>query len=153
MSPEPKLAPVTAADLEALLKIEQQAHSHPWPASQFEQRLGGRSQLQAALVQGDKILGYYFASQVVDQAELLNIAVAPAAQGRGFGRLLLQHLIGRLDPAVSELFLEVRASNTPAIGLYEALGFNQVGLRQGYYPRPEGGREDALLYAYTLMPQ
>jgi len=70
----------------------------------------------------------------------MNIAVADSHRRRGIARLLVQELIARLDATM--LTLEVRASNAPAIALYESLGFTQVGLRKNYYRKP---KEDALI--------
>ncbi|WP_353407973.1 ribosomal protein S18-alanine N-acetyltransferase [Pseudoteredinibacter isoporae] len=135
----------------SLIQIEQKAHSHPWPVNQFAQRLSCERHLLAALELDGHLVAYYVASQIADQAELLNISVAPEQQGRGMGARLLQHLIDRLDPKIREIFLEVRASNTAAIALYEKLGFHQLGSRPNYYPCHKNGREDALLYALTLV--
>jgi ribosomal-protein-alanine N-acetyltransferase len=79
--------------------------------------------------------------------------VAPAQQRRGHGRALLQALIGwtraRGDAA---LWLEVRQSNGGARALYAASGFDEVGLRRGYYPAPRQQREDAVVMRLALRP-
>lgn len=137
-------------DLAALIHIEQQAHSHPWPLNQFSRRMNCDRHVHGALDIEGALAGYYVASQVADQAELLNIAVSPQQQGKGYGVLLLNHLIENLSPDIKELFLEVRASNLAAIALYEKLGFHQLGSRPNYYPCHKRGREDALLYALTV---
>ncbi|MBB6522926.1 ribosomal protein S18-alanine N-acetyltransferase [Pseudoteredinibacter isoporae] len=144
------IRPILESDLASLIQIEQQAHSHPWPVNQFSRRLNCERHLHASLEIGGQLAGYYVASQIADQAELLNIAVSPEHQGKAYGARLLKHLIAQLDPSIQEIFLEVRASNGSAIGLYEKLGFHQLGCRPNYYPCQKNGREDALLYALTL---
>ena len=71
---------------------------------------------------------------------MMNIAVGEGFRRRGIARMLVEELIRRLD--AYQLTLEVRASNAPAIALYESLGFTQVGLRKNYYHKP---KEDALI--------
>ncbi len=144
------IRPLLEQDLAALIQIEQHAHSHPWPLNQFSRRMKCDRHVHGALDVDGALAGYYVASQIADQAELLNIAVSPERQGRGYGVLLLNHLIESLSPDIKELFLEVRASNLAAIALYEKLGFHQLGCRPNYYPCHKKGREDALLYALTL---
>ncbi|HBV91304.1 MAG TPA: ribosomal-protein-alanine N-acetyltransferase, partial [Pantoea sp.] len=96
-----------------------------------------------------KMAAFAITQVVLDEASLFNIAVDPAFQRRGLGRQLLQHLIDELIKRdVLTLWLEVRASNQPAIALYEQLGFNQVSRRPNYYPTASG-REDAILMALT----
>lgn len=84
------------------------------------------------------LAGYYVAHTVMDEVTLMNIAVAPALQGQGFGAVLLNDLVGRgadLDGQLrARLFLEVRESNASAIRLYQRYGFTEIGRRPGYYP-------------------
>lgn len=141
---------IQESDLANILDIEQAAHSHPWPLVQFSKRLDCGRHLHALLLLEGEVCGYYIASQIADEAELLNISISPKWQGNGFGAKLLEHLISSLEPQTREIFLEVRASNLPAISLYEKLGFHQLGCRPNYYPCSKKGREDALLYALSL---
>ena len=91
------------------------------------------------------VVGYLISIHVAGEAELLRIGVEPAAQRRGIGRLLMnvfaQHCA---EAGTREVYLEVRASNRPAIALYEQFGFEAVGTRKKYYHHPE---EDACLMA------
>lgn len=96
----------------------------------------------------DVVAGFAMASQVAGIAELEAVVTAPEFLRRGTGRALVQtaarwaHQVG-----AERLSLEVRASNTPALGLYGRLGFQQDGLRRGYYRNPD---EDALLFSLAL---
>ena len=89
------------------------------------------------------VLGYVGSQSCFEDADILNVAVVPAARRRGLARALMLELEARLAPkGVERITLEVRASNRAAIALYEGLGYAQVGLRRGYYEKP---REDALI--------
>lgn len=148
-----QLRAMTAADIDAALEIEQQSSPDPWRRYAFEQSLPAGSAQLLVDEQGGPV-GFLIWSVVADQAELLNIALLSSLRGRGLGRALLSLLIEQLPDAVVTLFLEVRASNLPAIGLYHALGFNQIGERRDYYRvsnQPLAGREDALVMALDLQ--
>ena len=94
-------------------------------------------------VEGETVLGYVGSQTVLDSTDILNVAVSPDHQGCGIGRALLTELEQRLrQQGVTEVLLEVRPSNAPAIALYTSLGFIQVGRRPNYYLNP---REDALI--------
>ena len=99
------------------------------------------------------VIGHAIQMLVADEAQILNVCVHPVWQGRGLGRLLLQHLIEQARTAqLASLFLEVRESNTAAQALYRSAGFEQIGLRRGYYPGfgDENKREDARVLALRL---
>lgn len=148
-----RIRSMSESDLPQVLAIERAAHSHPWRPEHFENCL--RAGYLALLVESQDEqtpVAYALVSAGGDQADLLNIAVAPEAQGRGIAKALLLFLLGLLTDRVDSIFLEVRASNQSAIRLYEGIGFNQVGLRRSYYPADDG-REDALVMALALsMP-
>ncbi len=86
----------------------------------------------------------------VGEAHILNISVDPAEQKQGVGRKMLEHLISIARGKAESVFLEVRPSNIHAIALYEDMGFNEIGVRKGYYPA-EHGREDAIMLALQLF--
>ena len=86
----------------------------------------------------------------VGEAHILNISVAPNEQGQGIGRRMLEHLIELATGKAETIFLEVRPSNVGAIALYEKMGFNEIGVRKGYYPATNG-REDAIMLALELF--
>ena len=146
-SAELRVRPAVAADLDALCRIEARAAPTPWDRDRFAESLVEHQVL--ALDAGGELRGFAVFRRVMDEAELLNIAVAPEHARRGGGRTILRAVLARLAGQARCLHLEVRAGNVPAIGLYESLGCVRVGLRRGYYPAA-GGREDAILMRIDL---
>ena len=140
---------MSAADLAAIFAIEQVSHPSPWPMRGLEESLAAHKGI-VLCDENERLLGYAFVQKIVDEAHLLDIAIAPSERGKGYGRLLMLHLMESvMTTGISLWFLEVRASNTGAIGLYTSLGFNEMGLRRNYY-RDAQGSEDAVLMAYTV---
>jgi len=139
---EPDVAPVSA--------VEREAYQHPWSESIFSDCLQAGYSCWVA-ENGGGIVGHGVLSVVLDECHVLNVCVLPSRQGCGIGREILRHLlgIGRLR-AATRVFLEVRSSNAPAIGLYRSEGFDAIGIRRGYYPHSDG-REDALIMAKDLV--
>ncbi|SFN91747.1 ribosomal-protein-alanine N-acetyltransferase [Candidatus Pantoea varia] len=139
---------LTPDDLAQAFAIECRSHAFPWSEKTFASNQGERF-INLRLDVDGQMAAFAITQVVLDEASLFNIAVDPAFQRRGYGRQLLQHLIDELIKRdVLTLWLEVRASNLPAIALYEQLGFNQVSRRPNYYPTASG-REDAILMALT----
>ncbi|RRW41546.1 ribosomal-protein-alanine N-acetyltransferase [Pseudomonas luteola] len=149
MSDSIHFRPMTEADLNAVLKIEYAAFSHPWTRGIFLDGL--KSYNCWVMFEGEQQVGHGVINVILDEAHLLNITVKPESQGKGLGYQLLDHLMkqARLADA-RECFLEVRESNQSAYRLYERYGFNEIGRRRDYYPAA-GGREDALVMACTLL--
>ncbi len=146
----PTIRSATVADIPAMLQIEQNATTHPWSEATFGTCFGERYFNAVLLDDKNTIIGFYIGEKVAVEASLFNIAVSPAAQGKGFGLQLLQHFIAQAQQLDAlDCWLEVRQSNTSAIKLYEKCGFIQTGLRPNYYPTATG-REDAILMALPL---
>ncbi|MEQ4258753.1 ribosomal protein S18-alanine N-acetyltransferase [Pseudomonas syringae] len=141
---------MTEADMDAVLKIEYAAFSHPWTRGIF---LDGLKSYEIWLMfEGAQQVGHGVIQVIIDEAHLLNITVKPENQGRGLGLLLLDHLMKRAYQLnARECFLELRDSNRPAYRLYENYGFNEIGRRRDYYPASDGGCEDAVVMACTLL--
>ncbi|MFH8133290.1 ribosomal protein S18-alanine N-acetyltransferase [Pantoea osteomyelitidis] len=140
---------LTPDDLAQAHAIERRSHAFPWSEKTFASNQGERF-LNFRLDVAGQMAAFAITQVVLDEASLFNVAVDPAYQRRGLGRQLLQHLIGELQQRdVMTLWLEVRASNLPAIALYEQLEFHQVSRRPNYYPAASG-REDAIIMALTL---
>jgi ribosomal-protein-alanine N-acetyltransferase len=143
------LRDMTEADLDTVLRIERGVHAHPWTLGNFSDAL--RSKYECKVYESnDVILGYAVLMLAVDEAELLDIAVATEHQRHGWGRKLLEEMmVLSRRHEMRRLVLEVRASNAAAIGLYRSMGFADIGLRRDYYPA-ENGREDAILMGLEL---
>lgn len=140
---------LTPSDLAAAYAIEKRSHAFPWSEKAFASNQGERY-LNLRLEVDGQLAAFAITQVVLDEATLFNIAVDPAYQRRGLGRALLEHLITQLEQRdVFTLWLEVRASNAPAIALYESLGFNEATVRRNYYPTADG-REDAIVMALPL---
>ncbi|WP_436893345.1 ribosomal protein S18-alanine N-acetyltransferase [Siccibacter turicensis] len=140
---------LTPSDLATAYAIEKRSHAFPWSEKTFASNQGERY-LNLRLEVDGQLAAFAITQVVLDEATLFNIAVDPAYQRRGLGRALLEHLITQLEQRdVFTLWLEVRASNAPAIALYESLGFNEATVRRNYYPTADG-REDAIVMALPL---
>jgi ribosomal-protein-alanine N-acetyltransferase len=140
----------TPNDLAEVIAIERASFGDPWSESSFRSLLGVATTRFRVASRDGALVGYAIASRVEDQAELANLAVAPAARRGGIGAVLLDDLLASTDLApAATVFLEVRASNEAAQGLYRSRGFEALGLRKRYYTRPA---EDAVVMR-RLPPQ
>ena len=137
------------SDLDAVMQIETVNFPFPWTAGNFKDSITSGHDC-VVLQMDDSIIGYAILMMVLDEAHLLNISVASSHKGQGLGRHLLDHMmqIGRKKGGLN-MFLEVRPSNIAAITLYESIGFNEMGVRPGYYPA-HNGRENAVLMGVAL---
>lgn len=130
-------------DILQLAELEKRCFSDPWSVSAFEYELKNPLSVWLVAAEGDQVAGYVGSQTVIDESDMMNIAVAPAYRRQGIAEKLISMLIVQLkDRGSYSLTLEVRASNIPAIGLYQKLGFTQVGRRPNYYRNP---KEDALI--------
>jgi ribosomal-protein-alanine N-acetyltransferase len=144
---------ITDADIDRLFEIaEKLNHAPKWPRRVYEAMLETTMQLRAAFVatdtKGGAVMGFVVVGLTPPEAELESIAVAAEHQRQGVARRLFEAAAVELRRArVSEVFLEVRESNQPAIALYRTLGFVEAGRREGYYADPV---EDALVMRLKL---
>lgn len=137
-------------DLDAVTRIEASAYSFPWTRGNFIDSLAAGYLAEVLEDETGQLLGYFIAMAGVDEMHLLNITVAPACQGQGLGRLMLDALANHArERGMASLWLEVRESNQRARMLYQRLGYAEVGLRRGYYPAA-GRREDAIVMSLVL---
>lgn len=135
---------MTPADLEAVADLTHRADPFGWTLRNFSDAHASGNTLTVLTVDG-VTSGIAAVMHVLDESELLEIAVQPAMQGRGYGKALLAQAIAlaRRSGAV-RMFLEVRESNARARKMYTSFGFEETGRRKNYYPT-ENGREDAIL--------
>ncbi len=136
-------------DLAMVVEIEREAYTFPWSDGIFRDCLRAGYCCWVA-EQHDFVCAYGIMQVGAGDSHILNLCVRESGRGQGLGRALLSHLLDvasehRADTAL----LEVRPTNRTALGLYAAMGFNEVGVRRGYYPG-RNGREDALILAICL---
>ena len=132
-------------DLDAVTAIEQASFADPWSAAEFASVLEVDHTIFLVADVGEKsgIVGYVIAMAVLDQAEILNVAVAPESRGAGLGGGMLDAALLEVERRGAEsVFLEVRVSNAPARALYLSRGFVEISRRKNYYRTPV---EDALV--------
>ena len=126
-----------------ITQLEAICFSDPWSENSIAQELTNPLSFWLVAVEDDKVAGYIGSQTVMGETDMMNVAVHPDFRRRGVAEALILRLVEVLKTRQSHcLTLEVRASNTPAIRLYEKLGFSQVGKRPGYYRKP---KEDALI--------
>jgi ribosomal-protein-alanine N-acetyltransferase len=144
------IRPMQVEDLPQVMAIEETVYSHPWTLGIFQDCL--RVGYCCWVLNLDaRVIGYGVMSVVVDESHILNICVDPKWQGKGLGMKLLSRLLKIAHQHGAETaFLEVRVGNKVAIGLYEKLGFIEVGQRRGYYPERNQTREDAIVMSLEL---
>lgn len=139
---------MTHDDVAVLARIEREAYAFPWSEGHFRDSLNAGHACWVAEMQGE-VVGYWLMMQVLDEGHILNCCIARPWQRRGLGRQLLVHLFALAhEHGANTLFLEVRASNTPAQRLYARAGFVEIARRRAYYPA-DSGREDALIMRQT----
>lgn len=141
----PALREMSLADVDTVALIEQRAHPHPWTRGNFTDALASRYLCKVYEREG-VMLGYLVLMPAVDEAQILDLTIAPEYQRQGLGRALLAEALGMAhNIKLRRVLLEVRPSNVAALGLYRSAGFREIGLRRGYYPADNGGREDAIV--------
>ena len=135
------------SDLDSVVAIERLVQTHPWSKQQFQESLA--SYQCTVYEQANQVVGFCILQPVLDEANLLLMAIHPNQQGKGLGYILLDHSIQQLKNNPIQIFLEVRESNTAAIRLYEKTDFHQIDLRKNYYPNVDGSREHAVIMVKT----
>lgn len=134
--------------LPQLEQLERVCFSVPWTEEQLRAQLPDDRHVFLVAERSGEVLGYVGLMYVLDEGYISNVAVSPACRRRGIGEALIAALTQRAEwLGLAFLTLEARASNVPAIRLYEKMGFRQVGRRKNYYQRPE---EDAMLMTLFL---
>jgi ribosomal-protein-alanine N-acetyltransferase len=124
-------------------ELEKLCFSDPWSERSVASELDNPLSYWLVAVEGERVAGYIGSQSVMGESDMMNVAVHPEFRRQGIAQQLVLRLVEELTKRGNHcLSLEVRASNAPAIALYEKLGFSQVGRRPKYYRNP---REDALI--------
>ena len=144
-----RLREMNLADVDAVMRIEQDVHAYPWTRGNFTDALKSDCICKVYETDGE-MLGYVVLMPAVDEAQLLDMSITAAHQRKGLGRKLMEEVmkIAR-GMNMRRVLLEVRPSNMAALGLYRVAGFSQIGLWRGYYPK-DNGREDAIVMECIL---
>jgi ribosomal-protein-alanine N-acetyltransferase len=151
LKPGRVLLPMSSAHLDAVVAVEAQAYAFPWSRGNFVDSLAAQYSARVLYDETGEILGYFVAMSGVDEMHLLNLTVAPAAQGRGHAHCMLDALVALCrEQHAARLWLEVRDSNARARSMYLRAGFEHVGMRKGYYPAAHGRREDAAVMSLAI---
>ena len=126
-----------------IAQLEKICFSDPWSEKSVASELDNKLAFWLVAAEGDTVAGYIGSQTVIDETDMMNVAVHPDFRRKGIAEALVNTLVENLKKMGSRcLTLEVRASNAPAIALYEKLGFAEIGRRKNYYRNP---REDALI--------
>lgn len=135
-----KVRTASDIDLDAIMRIEQDSFGpSAWERATMQQELASEwGRYVVAIDEHDRVLGYAGLRAVGVEGDIQTIATAAEVRGRGAGRAMLEELLAEAERrGVRELFLDVRIDNDVARGLYESVGFREIGMRPGYY-QPEG---------------
>lgn len=139
----PVITPMNKDDLNEVCEIEKQCFSIPWSKRSFEEALDNRNACYLTAKLYGKVVGYCGAYKILDEADINQVAVADSYRRKGIGRAVLGALLQHLEEeGITAITLEVRSSNTPAVRLYESMGFSTEGIRKNFYEKPT---EDALI--------
>lgn len=138
-----RFEPLNEGHLQSILSIEKVSNSAPWSERSFRGELTNPQSVFVTAIGDGKVVGFAGLWVVVDEGHITTVAVDPDYRGKGIGKKLTQEVLARAkEKGVVCATLEVRASNEPAIKLYEDLGFVKAARRKGYYP---DNREDAIV--------
>ena len=142
------IRPMCKEDIPQLAGMEKLCFSAPWSEAAFLYELNNPLSVWLVAIDDDLILGYVGSQTVMDESDMMNLAVLPQCRRQGIGEKLVASLIEHLMNRGSvSLTLEVRISNSNAIALYQKMGFSQVGRRPNYYRNP---KEDAFILRKEL---
>lgn len=127
----------------AVAALETICFSDPWSENSVSSELKNKLSLWLVAEENGTVAGYIGSQTCGEESDVMNVAVHPDFRRRGIAEALVNALVEELKAIGSHcLTLEVRASNAPAIALYEKMGFSEIGRRKNYYRNP---REDALI--------
>lgn len=134
---------MAASDIYAVHAIETSSFNSPWSEHSIAAEIASSQSIKLVALRNDSIVGYVMARQVLDEGQLLDLAMHTRYRRKGISGILMNELLRKLrDNSCLVVYLEVRASNEPAINLYKKYGFETISARKDYYKKPV---EDALI--------
>jgi len=135
--------PLKKCHIEGIISIENLCFTSPWSEDAFLQEVDNEIAYYIVAIEDDEILGYGGMWLILDEAHITNVAVTPRRQRQGIAKKIVESLIFEAQQlSIKAMTLEVRRSNLPAINLYKKFGFEEAGIRKGYY---EDNDEDAII--------
>ena len=138
-----RITQMTSAHVAQVAELEKICFSDPWSEKSVASELTNPLSLWLVALDGETVAGYIGSQSVMGESDMMNVAVHPNHRRQGVAETLVTELVSALEEKGNHcLTLEVRATNAPAISLYEKLGFEKIGLRRNYYRNP---KEDALI--------
>ena len=125
------------ADIKNVVSIEKECFSLPWSEKSFEDSLKQSYSVFFVAECAGSTAGYVGAYHIGDECDITNVAVSTEHRRKGIGRKLLEEVEKyAMEHSVQSVMLEVRESNTPAIKLYEAMNYKNIGIRKNFYEKP-----------------
>ena len=144
MSDEVIIRPYTPEDLDTIMALEHLCFTDAWSADNMKACPSMPVVRAWVATRADQVIGYVIGYLIPPEGEVANVCVSPDERGKGIAKALMETMMDA--SGCTEFFLEVRASNRSAIGLYHRLGFEVLGVRKRYYDKP---REDAIVMGLT----
>jgi len=134
-------------DIAEVAQLEKKCFSDPWSENGLRESLRKPAYRMLAAKEDGKVVGYIGAYMVADELNITNVAVDPEYRRRGIGRELIDAMIHHAEKnRMTTIYLEVRVSNTAAISLYRAAGFDNAGIRKNFYDNPKEDGKIMCLY-------
>jgi [ribosomal protein S18]-alanine N-acetyltransferase len=148
-----QITPLGVSDLQKLMEIERGVFEQPWSASIMRDSLRAAHCSVWGLYSGDdsQLIGFGVITTVMDESELIDMAIAKQYQGKGYGKKLMKFLIDKArQNGAEKMFLEVGVNNAAAKAMYLNLNFKSIDTRKNYYRRKNNTFEDAIVYQLEL---
>lgn len=137
------IRPLTEEYVDQVCVLEEEAFSMPWHKESFMEMIANENACYLVALVGEEVVASCGLRHIVGEGEITNVVTKSTMRGQGIGRQILLKLLDEGAKMGAQAFtLEVRVSNTPAIHLYESLGFVSEGIRKNFYEEPT---EDALI--------
>lgn len=125
-------------DAQEIANLEKEIFSDAWRQEDITSCINSNCAMCYVAIDNNKTVGYIIGNKIPPEAEIYRIATSPDRLREGIGTKIFEFLLGEESPlGITDIFLEVREKNSPAIGLYEKLGFSRIDIRKNYYKNPD----------------